>query len=139
MKFEYLTVANSRTTKVALKKRPMIEIFLSTRDKTREYLALIDSGADVTMLSTEIADTIGVDWKNCKRSNTMGISGGSQTSYLGSMDVAVKGIGETITIPVLFTEAEIPILLGQEGFFDHYRIRFEKDHDVFEITRSNRK
>ena len=139
MKFEYLTVANSRTTKGALKKRPMIEIFLSTRDKTREYLALIDSGADVSMMSTEIADTLGVDWKSCKRSTTMGISGRSQTSYLGSLDVAVKSFGEAITLPVLFTEADIPILLGQEGFFDQYRIRFEKDHDVYEIVKSNRK
>lgn len=24
-------------------------------------------------------------------------------------------------------------LLGQEGFFDNYRIKFEKDHDAFEI------
>ena len=139
MKFEYLTVANSRTTKGALKKRPMIEILVSEGGKTREYLALIDSGADVTMMSTEIADTFGIDWMNCRKSNTMGISGGTQTSYLGSVDIAIKKLGEAIHLPVLFTEANIPILLGQEGFFDHYRIRFEKDHDVFEIMRSNRK
>jgi len=139
MKFEYLTVANSRTTTGTLKKRPMVEIIVSEGGKTREYLALIDSGADVTMMSTEIADTFGIDWKHCRKSSAMGISGGTQTSYLGSLDIAIKKIGEAIHLPVLFTEANIPILLGQEGFFDHSRIRFEKDHDVFEITRSNRR
>ena len=139
MKFEYLTVANSRATKGALKKRPMVEIVATANGKSREYVALIDSGADVTMMSTEIADALGVDWKSGRKSSAMGISGGLQTSYLGSIDVAVKRIGETITLPVLFTEANIPILLGQEEFFDYYRIRFEKDHDMFEIVKSNRK
>jgi hypothetical protein len=27
----------------------------------------------------------------------------------------------------------VGLLLGQEGFFDKYRIRFEKDYDNFEV------
>jgi hypothetical protein len=138
MKFQYLTDLNSKTTTGKHKKRPVVEVVLSRNGKRREFLAVIDSGADVTMMSTQIADMFEIDWKQLPTSRTLGISGTTQVSYLGSMDVAVKKIGEALTLPVLFTEANIPILLGQEGFFDAYRIKFEKDHDTFEITKSNR-
>jgi len=31
----------------------------------------------------------------------------------------------------------VDILLGQEDFFDKFRIKFEKDHDAFEITKAS--
>jgi len=39
-----------------------------------------------------------------------------------------------VEIPICFVESPtVSLLLGQEGFFDKYRIKFEKDHDTFEI------
>lgn len=29
---------------------------------------------------------------------------------------------------------QVAELLGQEGFFDQFRIKFEKDHNIFEVT-----
>lgn len=90
-------------------------------------------------MSTEVAEVFGIDWTQCVKQNLLGISGKMQDSYIGHFDIAVKKMNETLTLPVMFTNANIPILLGQEGFFDYYRIKFEKDHDIFEIYRSNRK
>jgi hypothetical protein len=36
------------------------------------------------------------------------------------------------------TGPSVNILLGQEDFFERYRIKFEKDHDVFEVTISRK-
>jgi len=42
-----------------------------------------------------------------------------------------------ITTPVAFTESPaVDILLGQEDFFECLRIKFEKDHDAFELSLS---
>lgn len=139
MKFEYLTDTRSKTTTGGPKKRPVVEIIINHNGKSREYLAVIDSGADVTTMSTEVAEVFGIDWTQCVKQNLLGISGKMQDSYIGHFDIAVKKMNETLTLPVMFTNANIPILLGQEGFFDYYRIKFEKDHDIFEIYRSNRK
>lgn len=45
----------------------------------------------------------------------------------------------SIKIPVCFVQSPtVGLLLGEEGFFDLYRIKFEKDHDTFEITPGKR-
>lgn len=136
MKFKYLIDLNSKTTTGRLKKRPVVEITLSKNGKSRDFFAVIDSGADVTTMSTQVAEVLGIDWKNCRQGNVLGISGVTQHSYCDKLDITVKTLGDTFSIPVVFTETYIPILLGQEGFFDRYRIKFEKDHDTFEITRA---
>ena len=117
-----------------MKKRPVVEVTLSKNGKNRDFLAIIDSGADVTTMSTQVAEILGIDWRNCRGGNLLGISGVMQNSYYDKLDITVKALDDTFTIPVVFTETDIPILLGQEGFFDRYRIKFEKDHDTFEIT-----
>jgi hypothetical protein len=39
-----------------------------------------------------------------------------------------------VTIPIMFWERQPISLIGQIGFFDQHRIKFERDHDTFEIT-----
>ena len=60
--------------------------------------------------------------------------------YEGSVDFKIKHFEETITTPAAFIDSpSVDVLLGQEGFFDLFRIKFEKDHDTFELMRSKRK
>ena len=49
----------------------------------------------------------------------------------------VKHFGTPITTPVAFTDsASGDVLFGQEDFFECFRIRFEKDHDTFDLSLS---
>ncbi|HEU0050053.1 MAG TPA: hypothetical protein VFQ43_20860 [Nitrososphaera sp.] len=49
----------------------------------------------------------------------------------------VRHTDMVITTPVAFTESPaVDILLGQEDFFECLRIKFEKDHDAFELSLS---
>lgn len=51
------------------------------------------------------------------------------------MEVGVEHISGRRRIPVGFIDSQsVDILLGQEGFFDEFRIKFEKDHDTFEVV-----
>ncbi|MDO8624439.1 MAG: retropepsin-like aspartic protease [bacterium] len=136
MKFKYLIDLQSKTTDGRAKKRPVIEISLEAGGVKRGFFAVIDSGADVTTMSVQVAEILGVDWRTLPSGNLLGISGIAQRSYHGRVKLTVSALDDTFEIPVVFTEANLPILLGQEGFFDRYRIKFEKDHDTFEITKA---
>lgn len=138
MKFKYLTNQFAEDSKGNLVKRPVVEVVLGYHGTEREALGIIDSGADMTTMSTSIAELLGIDWRACPKRSLMGISGNVQPSYLATVELTIKAIGETLEVPVSFTEADIPILIGEETFFDTYRIRFEKDRDTFEIVRSQR-
>jgi hypothetical protein len=44
-------------------------------------------------------------------------------------------MGVDVEVPAWFVDSEnVNILLGQEVFFEMFKIKFEKDHDVFELT-----
>ncbi|MEK7558605.1 MAG: hypothetical protein AAB507_02145 [Patescibacteria group bacterium] len=136
MKYKYLADAQTETIGGHYVKRPVIEIELSKKGhKSRKFIAIIDSGADHILMSTEIAELFGINWRKSRTRKITGISMQQQDGYVGEINLSVSHIGETLTMPVLFINFRIPILLGQEGFFDNYRIKFEKDHDTFEITK----
>lgn len=96
-------------------------------------LALIDSGADRTLMNVEIAKALRIDLSKAKRSAVTGVTGQQEVFV---MDVEIKPeYLEKVKIPVSFIDSEfVGVLLGQEGFFDAHKIKFEKDHNVFEIT-----
>ena len=49
------------------------------------------------------------------------------------LEIQVKDLGK-VKIPVGFIDSRSVIgLLGQAGFFDSHRIKFERDHNSFEI------
>jgi len=69
----------------------------------------------------------------------MGIGKGRVPTFPAVISFRIKGLDESIEVPVWFVDSEnVNILLGQEAFFETYRIKFEKDHDTFEIIKSNR-
>lgn len=102
-------------------------------------LALVDSGADVSVLNIGVAELLGIDLSRAERQRTIGISG-MQETFVSTIEMQVEKQDERIKIPVQFIDSQyVDALLGQEGFFDHYRIKFEKDHDTFEITPAKKK
>lgn len=49
----------------------------------------------------------------------------------------IKYFNNVLTTPVAFTDSpSVDILLGQEDFFESFRIKFEKDHDTFDLSLS---
>lgn len=114
--------------------RPIIPITLFGPAGNINISALIDSGADRCLFNAEIGQEIGLDIYAGQREFFSGIEGGRLIGYLHKIQLQIMGIDKIIDIVAGFTEAKniIPIL-GQDGFFDNFRIRFEKDHDIIEI------
>jgi hypothetical protein len=52
----------------------------------------------------------------------------------------IKEMGKVMEVPAWFVDSEnVNILLGREVFFDKFRIRFEQDHDTFELVEPAKK
>jgi hypothetical protein len=100
-------------------------------------LGLIDSGADTTMMNTEYAKLLGIDLNKAIKKEFLGIGDSRVSTYISSVTMKVKHFDKLIVTPVAFTDSpSVDILLGQEDFFESFRIKFEKDNDTFDLSIS---
>ena len=133
MKYDYLGTPQSDSRR-PWRWRPWLEVEFATRDgKKAKTVGLVDSGADEILLDLPFTELLGVDIAKCEEGTTMGIGGQRQTFYRTTLSLTVLH-GKPIEVPVCFTKLGVGCLLGQDGFFDQYRIRFERDHKSFELV-----
>lgn len=133
MKYQYLTVLNNDPNGKHFR-RPVVDVEIFGPKSSISTFALLDSGADNCLFHLEYAKEIGVDLDKCKKSATMGVEGGKMEIYLTEIEIKIKGL-EKIKVPVGFIKSNsVNGLLGQIGFFDLNRIKFERDHGIFEIN-----
>jgi len=139
MKYGYTLTLNTNI-KGGYTKRPLIEIeIIGERGETPAH-GLIDSGADSVMMNIQYAKDVGVQLDKKKKRPYVGIGGRKVVCYEAFVDFKVNGFSETFTTPVAFIDSpSVDVLLGQEDFFEIFRIKFEKDHDTFELTLPKKK
>lgn len=119
-------------------KRPMLELeLLGTKGNKISGLGLVDSGADTTMLHIQYATAPGLILDATKTKDVIGVGSGRVKVYTGPLRLKIKHLDKELEVPAWFVDSEnVNILLGQEVFFEMFRIKFEKDHDTFEVTAS---
>ena len=67
--------------------------------------------------------------------NFGGIEGGNLQAKLCKASLQIVGMNEEIEILAGFIKSDgVAAILGQDGFFDNYKVKFEKDHNMVEIT-----
>ena len=116
----------------------MLELeLLSVDNKKINALGHIDSGADTTTINMQYASALGIKIEDSKKREIMGIGNGKVTAFISNLKFNIKGTDWQVDMPVWFIDSEnVNILLGQEIFFDTFKIKFEKDHDTFELIES---
>lgn len=113
--------------------RPIVSVVLSNRRST-SVVALVDSGADRSLFDNQVGEDIGLDVEKGEVEYFGGIGGSRLKAFVHSVRVQVVEMEQPIEIPVGFIEnLGVSGILGQDGFFDVFRIKFEKDHDTLEI------
>ena len=111
--------------------RPLVPIELSGNDVTKSFVALVDSGTDITMMDSEIAEVLGVDLTKARKVTTSGV-GGQKPGFLGKVNIQVNGFNEIMTFTVVFVEKlSFDVIFGQDDFFRRFHIKFERDNEVF--------
>lgn len=124
MNFPYTTLpGNPKDTK-----RPLIPVkFLHNNKSTFPILCLVDSGADYSYLTMEIADLLEIDLSQVKPDKSFGIDGSPFLCYPSKVGIDIGG--HLLEIPVQFSNQlnkAFPCILGQEDFFTKTRIVFER-------------
>ena len=118
--------------------RPLIDIQLShpnTGKATPPIQAVLDSGADICMASQDIALWLGIMFEGNEEVVT----------FATANETTSQAIKKTITFitqegiykcPFFFVDGITPDkkpLLGQQGFFDHFKVCFDLKNKAFEI------
>jgi len=138
MKFSYFKIPGNDPTRKWIS-RPIIPVMLVGPKKSIMVDALIDSGADKCLFHSDIGREIGLDIEKGREELFSGIEGGKVKSFIHKIQLRIIGIEKEIEISVGFTDVSgVFAILGQEGFFDAYKIKFEKDHNSIEITPVNK-
>jgi len=138
MKFSYLKIPHSNPNKKWIS-RPIIPVTLHGPKGSVNVHALLDSGADKCLFSDQFAEEIGLDLKSGEEETFSGIEGGRVKTYLHKIEMQLIGDNNKISIVAGFTTVPgVNAILGQEGFFDAFRVKFERDCDAIEISPSKK-
>ena len=131
--FRYVRVPRPDGT---LRKAPFIPIFVRTdKNKLMRIVALIDSGADTTVLPKGLAKLLGLK-EIGEIFETKGIGGNVKVKE-SRMQFKITGDHEThqLTIPVLVLQdatKDMPLVLGRQGFFENFNVTIRQNEE--EIT-----
>lgn len=115
--------------------RPLLDIGVSSATGPEIFSALIDSGTEVTIMSSEIAELIGIVSTDKKRGTVSGF--GEKEGFVAQVRIVVPEFPKTVlTTDVVFVDgvsSDFPfdILLGQDDFFRRFLIKFEKSKNKF--------
>ncbi len=119
-----------------LLRMPIVRVvFTNPKNQKRvEVGCLIDSGADDIFLNMRLADTLGIDMSKGARKEYQGITSAPvvATEQLLSINVRPDTQGFNVTCSFL---PDLPVfgLLGQNGFFDNYKVVFKRYENIFEL------
>ncbi len=104
---------------------PIIPITLEFADKKREFYALVDSGATMSVFRGEVADIFKINVESGEKIYLGGV-GGRIKGYVHKLRVEVGG--QQFVCPIVFSyEYLVSInLLGREEFFKRFQITFEE-------------
>ncbi len=90
---------------------------------------LVDSGADISMAPRQLCDELGLDWGVGEPISLKGISPRPEcavAAMIFEVELLVPDIGVAFSIPICFADGDTSQLIGREGFFDFFRITFDK-------------
>jgi len=114
--------------------RPVIQIDFDKDEGSFGYYVLIDSGADYCMFHSYIGERLGINIRNGKELVFYGTSGHPQKAYFHKINFKVGGIDHTCLVGFSYEMERLAYgLLGQDGFFDHWTVKFEYNKENVEI------
>lgn len=141
MKFSYRAYLSEvpGSSDVQLIVRPVISVRVVGKAEQARCDALVDTGADETLLPWSLARLLQVDFEE-HTSQAAGISGEPLTIHYAPVELSIAAEGETITWKTLVgfvefggTEQEIAVL-GHGGCLDYFTATFDGENAELELT-----
>jgi hypothetical protein len=115
--------------------RPLIPVTLSAGRKSARLLALIDSGADNTIFSKQVAEMLGLDLRRAPADSFCGTSGHEQPARHRKMAVQVGAVSYQTLVGFTELPCEVAGILGQDGFFDQFVVTLDQRRGLIILKR----
>jgi hypothetical protein len=112
---------------------PLLPIRLERDQTSLDVVAIVDSGASVSVLPWSVGLRFGVDWDSL---NVPCSVGGSAGGVPGKILAVYETVAPFPTVPLAFSWVKsdtIPIILGQTNFFLNFDMFFYRAQRYFEI------
>jgi predicted aspartyl protease len=123
--------------------RPVITVRITGPTSTARWDALVDTGADETLLPLSLAELLGVELDQDATSQAVGISGDRLTIHYGDVEFQIAAESETVTwrttvgfVEFGSSEDEL-IVLGHGGCLDYFLARFDGETAQLELTSNS--
>ena len=115
--------------------RPVATVLISGPADVRELTALVDTGADSTLLSYTYIELLGLILQDEDREDIVGIGGQSSTVWYATVNLGLvtPGDGPRWAARAGFYRDARPIL-GHEGFLDHFTAKFNGRAKTLTLT-----
>jgi hypothetical protein len=133
MIFPYLDVSRGQD----VRSKPIIPIGFHGPAGYRQVFALVDSGAEHSLLSLELIDSLGLREVGADAVEVIGVGGDASLGYL--LDVEHQLRNHRWTAPAIFSDimdSQSPMVLGQAGFFEFFTVTFRRRKSVMDIRRA---
>lgn len=133
MKFAYELVPSMNTGAYNLQPRVPITFTNPNNGKSISVKALVDSGATISFLNLRLAKFLELD---LTPESQGGVFSANQAAvaYFHDLSVKVKKDTHEFLMPCGFMDLSTDAVVGQTGFFEHYKIVFERYNKTFELT-----
>jgi len=135
MKFDYLKQPNFRDPQKPWVSRPFIPVRLFYQNSHIDLFALIDSGADACLFHISLGRALGIPVEQGERQVFYGIEASGVEVYFHQIRLEIRGVAGTIVIKAGFVDSKnVSGILGQQDFFENYKITFERSKEIIEIN-----
>ena len=113
----------------------MLGVEISFGFKKVMVQGLLDTGADHTLINKQWAKVLGIDWKKGKPSFASGIIGYPAPVFLHEIYLEVLRLpnSKKLITAGFIDSPKVSTLLGQVGFFDHFKVSFDRSNNLFEV------
>jgi hypothetical protein len=112
---------------------PLVPLLLTAGDRSVEVMALLDTGASVSVLPYEIGLQLGAVWEN----QTVAIPLSGNLAQSEARGLILSGsIGQFSPVLLAFAWTErpnMPVILGHMNFFAEFNVCFYRHELAFEI------
>jgi hypothetical protein len=104
---------------------PMIPVNLKKNERSIETLALIDSGATISVFQGSLGESLGIDLESGKKKLFQGI-GGKIIGYIHSVVLKIANLEFDCEVAFSYELATSMNILGRKGFFDKFLLTFDE-------------
>src|SRR3990167_3272093 len=117
--------------------RPVIQVDFETSSGKFGYLVLIDSGADYCIFHATVGEQLGLDITSGKPLTFFGTSGEPQKAYFHEITFKIGGHPHTCEVGFSYDMEKLAYgLLGQDGFFNKWVVKFEYQKENVELRET---